>query len=628
MTDVSEFSTGADLQETSEMVGAELREVIELLKQSTQPPSVDTILAGSDNGTAPPAPEPAEATESWIEQPNHAKWSRLGQMMIERGFVTDEQLEQALVQQRTTGRRVGETFLELGVISSVDLAQVLADHLGVPFVDLQSRPPDLVLAALVPEHIARRYNALPVARWGGQLVVAMANPNDVFALDDLRVLTGQPIIAALAEPQHLAETIDRAYQHAQVESTLGDASTDYEDESVALATFDLVDEGPMVRLVNALLEQATKDKASDLHIEPTPDNVIIRQRIDGVLHDTSEAPLAVLRPLISRIKVLSGLDIAQARLPQDGRFTVTIEGRTVDVRVATVPTATGEAMVLRMLDPSRGVIDVASLGLSAEELGRLEPAFRAPQGAVVVTGPTGSGKTSTLYAVLSAISTRDKSIVSVEDPVEYRLHGVKQIQVHPKAGLTFPIALRSILRVDPDVIFIGEVRDGETARIAADASITGHLVLSTLHTTRAAATPMRLIDMGLEPYLVASALTCVAAQRLARKLCDSCARPIEPDDALKLLRSVNASDAVIDGAALRAPVGCPLCRQTGYHGRYAIYEIMPVTESIARLIVERAPIADIEHLAVEEGMDTLRAAALRRVARGELSIDEMLRVIS
>jgi type IV pilus assembly protein PilB len=247
---------------------------------------------------------------------------------------------------------------------------------------------------------------------------------------------------------------------------------------------------------------------------------------------------------------------------------------------------------------------------------------------VVVTGPTGSGKTSTLYAVLSAISTRDKSIVSVEDPVEYRLHGVKQIQVHPKAGLTFPIALRSILRVDPDVIFIGEVRDGETARIAADASITGHLVLSTLHTTRAAATPMRLIDMGLEPYLVASALTCVAAQRLARKLCEQCARPIERDDAVKLLRSVAAPDALIDGAVLRAPVGCPSCRQTGYHGRYAIYEIMPVTENIARLIVERAPIADIEHLAVVEGMDTLRTAAFRRVARGELSIDEMLRVIS
>jgi type IV pilus assembly protein PilB len=384
----------------------------------------------------------------------------------------------------------------------------------------------------------------------------------------------------------------------------------------------------VVRLVNALLEQAAKDQASDLHIEPTTDNVMIRQRIDGVLHDTSEAPLGVLRPLISRIKVLAGLDIAQARLPQDGRFTATIQGRTVDIRVATVPTATGEALVLRLLDPSRGAIELSGLGLSADERARLEPAFRAAQGAVFVTGPTGSGKTSTLYAAITAISTRDQSIVSVEDPVEYRLHGVKQIQVHPKAGLTFPVALRSILRVDPDVIFIGEVRDGETARIAADASITGHLVLSTLHTTRAAATPMRLIDMGLEPYLVASAITCVAAQRLVRRLCEQCAQPMSAAETIRILRDLNATDALIQDATIRAPIGCPSCRNTGYHGRHAIYEIMPVTEHIARLIVERASIADIEHRAIGEGMDTLRTAALKRVVRGELSIDEMLRVVS
>jgi type IV pilus assembly protein PilB len=383
-----------------------------------------------------------------------------------------------------------------------------------------------------------------------------------------------------------------------------------------------------VRLVNALLEQAANDQASDLHIEPTADNVMIRQRIDGVLHDTSEAPLGVLRPLISRIKVLAGLDIAQARLPQDGRFSATIQGRTVDIRVATVPTATGEAMVLRLLDPSRGAIELSALGLSSDELARLEPAFRAPQGAVFVTGPTGSGKTSTLYAAISAIATRDKSIVSVEDPVEYRLRGVKQIQVHPKAGLTFPVALRSILRMDPDVIFVGEVRDGETARIAADASITGHLVLSTLHTTSAAATPMRLIDMGLEPYLVASAITSVAAQRLVRRLCEQCAQPIGRSEAVTILRDLNAVDTLVEDATIRAAVGCPSCRNTGYHGRDAIYEIMPVTEQIARLIVERAAIADIERCAIGEGMDTLRAAALKRVVRGELSVDEMLRVIS
>jgi len=554
--------------------------------------------------------------------------SRLSQLMVERGMVTEEQLDTALEEQQSTGNRLGETLVEQGVLSSVDLAAVLADHLGVPFVDLRAGSPDLVLAALIPENVARRYNALPVARWGEQLVIAMANPSDVFAVDDLRVLTGSPVIAALAEPQHLLETLDRAYQHSRVESSLGDVATDTAPAIETNVAVDPVMDGPMVRLVDALLEQAAKDKASDLHIEPTNEKVVIRLRIDGVLHDTSEAPLSVLRPMISRLKVLSGLDIAQSRLPQDGRFSTTLQGRQVDVRVATIPTVTGEGMVLRMLDASRGVVDLPSLGLTAKELARLDPAFRAAQGGVFVTGPTGSGKTSTLYAALLAISTRDKSIVSVEDPVEYRLDGVRQIQAHPKAGLTFPVALRSILRADPDVIFVGEVRDGETARMAAEAAITGHLVLSSLHTTRAAAAPIRLVDMGIESYLVASSLTCVAAQRLVRGLCDECAVPVGRDDATRLLNDLDADDVLLETATVRAPVGCPSCRETGYSGRTAIFEIMPVSEHIARLIVERAATADIEMVAVAEGMDTLRTSALKRVAAGDVGVDEMLRVVS
>jgi type IV pilus assembly protein PilB len=554
--------------------------------------------------------------------------SRVGQLMIERGLVTEEQLEQALETQRERGGRLGETLVEQGAITSVELAAVLADHLGVPFVDLRAGSPDLVLAAMIPENVARRYNALPVARWGEQLVIAMANPSDVFAVDDLRVLTGQPVIAAMAEPQHLSETLDRAYQHAHVESSLGDATTDAAPTDETSVVEDPVMDGPMVRLVDALLEQAATDKASDLHIEPTTEKVVIRVRIDGVLHDTSEAPLAVLRPMISRLKVLSGLDIAQSRLPQDGRFSATLQGRQIDVRAATIPTVTGEGMVLRLLDASRGVVDLPSLGLSSKEQARLDPAFRAAQGGVFVTGPTGSGKTSTLYAALSAISTRDKSIVSVEDPVEYRLDGIRQIQVHPKAGLTFPVALRSILRADPDVIFVGEVRDRETARMAAEAAITGHLVLSSLHTTRAAAAPIRLVDMGIESYLVASSLTCVAAQRLVRQLCDECAQPVAREDATRLLSDLDADDALIETASVRAPVGCPACRQTGYSGRTAIFEVMPVSEHIARLIVDRAATADVETVAVAEGMDTLRTAALKRVAAGDVGVDEMLRVIA
>ena len=554
--------------------------------------------------------------------------SRLGQLMVERGLVTEEQIEEALREQRSSGRKLGETLIAQGVITSEDLAAVLADHLGVPFVDLRGGSPDLLLAAHLPENVARRYGALPVARWGDQLVIAMANPSDVFAIDDLRVLTGSPVIAALAEPRHLLEAIDRAYQHAAVESSLGDATSDVAPFIETRATDELVNDGPMVRLVDALLEQAAKDKASDLHIEPTSDKVVIRLRIDGVLQDRSEAPLSVLRAMISRLKVLSGLDIAQSRIPQDGRFSATLQGRHIDIRVATIPTVTGEAMVLRMLDATRGVIGLAGLGFAPDELARFEPAFRAAQGGVFVTGPTGSGKTSTLYAALSSISTRDRSIVSVEDPVEYRLSGVRQIQAHPKAGLTFPVALRSILRADPDVIFVGEVRDGETARIASEAAITGHLVLSSLHTTRAAAAPVRLVDMGIEPYLVASSLTCVAAQRLVRRMCDECAEPTAEDAAALLLRELGADDVLIAGATVRHPVGCPACRNTGYHGRTAIFEIMPITEGIARLIVERGPTADIEQLAIVEGMDTLRTAALKRVVRGELSVDEMLRVVA
>jgi type IV pilus assembly protein PilB len=553
---------------------------------------------------------------------------RLGQMMVERDLITPQQLDAALDLQRTTGRRIGETLVEMDVVSSIEVALVLAEHLGVPFVDLRTQPPDPALADLVPADLAVRYSALPVARWDDQLVVAMANPNDVFAIDDLRVVIGQPILAALTDPEQLQIAIRRTYQGVDVATSLDSATSDIaEAELASIAVVDNATDGPMVQLISALIEQAARDHASDLHVEPSSTKVGIRFRIDGVLHDVSEAPLPMLRPMVSRLKLLGGLDIAQSRLPQDGRFSTKVQGRAIDVRIATAPTAAGETVVLRLLDATRGAIDVKSLGLSTHEHARLIPAFHSPQGAVIVTGPTGSGKTSTLYAVLSQISTRDKSIVSVEDPVEYRLDGIKQMQINTRAGMTFPTALRSILRIDPDVIFVGEIRDGETAKIASDAAITGHLVVSTLHTTRAAASPIRLIDMGVEPYLVASALTCVAAQRLVRRLCEVCAQPTQ-QSAEELLSELGAPDSIVNGATIRGPVGCPDCLKTGYKGRMAIYEIMPISEGIERLIVERAPAADLERLAVAEGMDTMRTAAFRRVAAGELSLEEMGRSIA
>ncbi len=480
----------------------------------------------TSSGPDPAHSAPAGDVPAFMRLPSQShSMTRLGQAMVDRGLITQDDLERALDHQRTTRKRLGESLVDIGAVTSFQLSQALADHLGVPFVDLESHPPDVLLAGMIPEEVARRYSALPVERWSGQVVVAMANPNDVFALDDIRVLTGQSILAALADTGHLLTAIEHAYSRSDlIESSLDDAADDYDVEA-EISGGALIDDAPVVKLVNALLEKAVADRASDLHIEPASRNVLIRMRIDGILHDTSEAPLNVLRPMVSRLKVMGSLDISQNRLPQDGRFSLSVQGRPIDVRIASVPTAAGEAVVLRLLDPVRGAMDLSSLGLSDYESERFVTAFHTPQGAIFVTGPTGSGKSSTLYALISSVNTHDKSIVSVEDPVEYRLDGVKQIQINSRAGMTFPSALRSTLRADPDVILVGEVRDAETARIAADASITGHLVLSTLHATRSAAAPIRLIDMGVEPYLVASAVSCIAAQRLAaqalRDVCDA-----------------------------------------------------------------------------------------------------------
>jgi type IV pilus assembly protein PilB len=604
-------------------VESRLEQILESIQADAPPPGSDDADVDTDSDAAPGYFPPSMRLPSQ----GHSM-TRLGQAMVDRGLITHDELERALEHQRVTRKRLGESLIDIGAVTSVQLSQALADHLGVPFVDLEIHPPDVLLAGMIPEEVARRYCALPVERWNGQIVVAMANPNDVFALDDIRVLTGQSILAALADSGHIIAAIERAYSGSElIESSLDDAADDY-DVQAEFAQGAIVDDGPVVKLVNALLEKAVADRASDLHIEPASKNVSIRMRIDGILHDTSEAPLNILRPMVSRLKVMGNLDIAQTRLPQDGRFSLNVRGRPIDVRIATVPTAAGESVVLRLLDPVRGAMDLASLGLSSHQHDRLVSAFHAPQGAIFVTGPTGSGKSSTLYALLSSVNTRDKSFVSVEDPVEYRLDGIKQIQINTRAGMTFPSALRSTLRADPDVILVGEVRDAETARIAADASITGHLVLSTLHATRSAAAPIRLIDMGVEPYLVASSISCIAAQRLARKLCDNCATPVENPD-LALLRRLGATDEIMDEHMnVRSAAGCTVCRKTGYYGRAAIYEVMSVTEDITRLIVERAPSADIERLAVEQGMDTLRVSALRRVLLGDLSLDEMVRVVS
>ena len=574
-----------------------------------------------------PAPKP-DAPLPWaVPIPRVDRTLRIGQVLLDLGLISQGDLDQALELQQRTGRRVGEALADLGIVSTRTIAETLAHHLGVPFVDLEQHVPDVLLSTALPEEMARRFCALPVAQYNGQLVVAMESPNDLFALDDLRMATAQSVLPVVADPDQLRSAIERAYRRSDIESSIDDATDTADDAADAIGADLAVDEGPVVQLVSALLEQAVSERASDLHVEPNSDGVTIRMRVDGMLHDTFTVPLSTLRPLVSRLKVMGGMDIAQQRLPQDGRFSAKVEGRQIDIRVATFPTAAGEAVVLRLLDSSSAARTMDAIGLTPEDEVKLREQAFAPQGAIFVTGPTGSGKSSTLYAVASALNSRDRGIVSVEDPVEYRLDGVKQIHINRKAGMTFASALRVTLRADPDVIVVGEVRDAETARIAADASITGHMVLSTLHTTRAAAAAIRLVDMGVEPYLVSSALSCVVAQRLVRTPCEHCSEMVPADH--DVLRGFGATDEMLEGIThLREARGCQACLRTGYRGRTAIVEILVVSEEIAKEIATGASASTIERIAVEQGMDTLRVAGLRRVLRGELTLDELARVVA
>ena len=549
---------------------------------------------------------------------------KIGEMLIERGLISQEDLESALQLQRETGRRMGETLVDMGALRAEELQQVLAERLGFEYVDLSDVTVDWVVAHQIPEEVARRYQALPLAQRDGRLVVAMANPEDVFALDDIKVLTKTVVEPVMVDPEALRELIERTFSQSEMASSLDDAASTIAEEDV-FALVAEAEDAPIIRLVNALIEQAVDERASDVHIEPSSGRLRIRYRVDGVLHDASEAPLAVHRPLVSRLKVMAGIDITRSRVPHDGRFSLSGSGRQVDIRISTLPTAHGEAVILRLLNRGSGLLGLSDLGFHDDELERYATSFNKPQGAIVSSGPTGSGKTSTLYATLIEMHRPELSIITVEDPVEYRIDGIKQIQIDTKAGLTFPLALRSILRADPDVVLVGEIRDLETAKIAAEAALTGHLVLSTIHTTSAAAVPLRLMDMGVEPFLVTSALTCVIGQRLVRRLCDRCAEPDNPE--VEVLHSLGIDDDTIDQVTIRRAVGCSYCHNTGYRGRMAVYEIMPMSEEICRLVLSRASSRDIERWAVAEGMDTLRMAAMRRVASGELSIEEMARVI-
>jgi type IV pilus assembly protein PilB len=557
-----------------------------------------------------------------------AEANQLGALLLERNLLNREQLDAALDEQTRTRKSLGRVLIEQGVVGEDDLVSTLAAQIGLEFVELDDESIDPTAVATVSAALARRYQALPIRWEDGRLVVAMADPSNVFALDDIRTITGAEVRTVVATRTAILEAIDRHHRlDGDVEDISALASPDATDEDDLSRVKEVVEDAPIVKLVNLLITQAVQERASDIHIEPTERDVRIRYRIDGVLHEKMRSPKNIQSGLISRLKIMADINIAERRIPQDGRVSLRLAEKQIDLRVATLPTVYGEKVVMRILDKSTALLKLSDLGFLDANYTRFEQSFRKPYGMILVTGPTGSGKSTTLYATLNIVNDAARNIITVEDPVEYRLPGVNQCQVNVKAGMTFAAALRSILRSDPDIVLVGEIRDRETATIAIEAALTGHLVLSTLHTNDAATTPTRLVEMGVEPFLVSSALDCVVAQRLARKLCDRCKEPYLPSEAE--LVGAGWEDALeAGGGEVFRPVGCQHCGKTGYHGRFAIHEVMNVTEDVERLIVERGHSEDIKKVAVAQGMLTLRQAGLAQVRNGLTSIEEILRVVA
>jgi type IV pilus assembly protein PilB len=519
-------------------------------------------------------------------------------------------------------------LVEGGVVSESQVASARAAQLGLPFVDLTDYPIDQSAVALVPVALLRRHEVLPIGRDGDRLLLAMADPRDVLALDDIRAAVKMQARPVVAERSDLMAALDRFVRSDSELSELTVAMVEENTSSDLVPVADQAeDDAPIVRFVNLLISQAIQDHASDIHIEPGERQLDVRYRIDGVLHEMQSAPKSIQNGVISRLKIMSDIDIAERRKPQDGRMSVVHGGNRIDLRVATLPTVHGEKVVMRILDNTSSARNISDLNMLDHNFKMYETSYKKPHGMILVTGPTGSGKSTTLYTTLHAVAKREINVITVEDPVETRMPGINQVQVNPKAGLTFASALRSILRSDPDVVLIGEIRDQETAQIAIEASLTGHLVLSTLHTNSAPAAITRLTEMDIEPFLVGSSLDSVVAQRLARRLCDRCKEGYQHEgNDLVHLAFPMAPDGGIP--LLFRPVGCVACSNTGYRGRIALHEVMEVNEEIERLAVARASNAELTRAAISAGMLTLRQDGWAKVALGYTSIEEVLRVVA
>jgi type IV pilus assembly protein PilB len=546
----------------------------------------------------------------------------LTEVIVDLGFAERGRVEAAMMAARDAGTTPDQLLVDQGVISPEQRARAIAERLGLDFLDLTQYRLDMAAVNMLPADVARRCELVPVAREGDTLVIAMADPANVVAIDDVEIQTGMNVQVAVATREDIMAVIA---QMNRLDTAVTEAIVDDQAKEPVelLGLQEAATETPIVKLVNTMLSQAVTLGASDVHFEAGPREMRVRLRVDGVLEEIARIPGRMVPGVVSRIKIMSELDISERRMPQDGRVGLNVDGKGIDIRVVTLPTVHGESVVMRILDRSNVLIEIARLGLDEYSLGRLESATRQAHGSVLVTGPTGSGKSTTLYAVLNSLNTPDKNIVTIEDPVEYQLDGVTQVAVNARSGLTFAAGLRAMMRADPDIIMVGEIRDRETAQISIEAALTGHLVLSTLHTNDAPSSITRLVEMGIESFLVASSVRCVVAQRLARVLCTYCKKPVTLE--ADLLRR-SGFDVDHDIEAFGAS-GCPRCSGSGYRGRIGVYEIMPVTDAIRDLALRSASADRIMETARTEGMRTLREDALEKIKQGVTGVDEVLRVL-
>ena len=556
------------------------------------------------------------------------KRTQIGSLLLQSGAIDESQLEHALAEQRrlSHSKRLGEILVGMRAISEAQLLDALSKQLGCELIDLNADPPEQDALKMIPSEFALRHQLLPLKQFDHSLKVAMADPLDIESIDDLRLLTGFRIEPVLAGPNDIRRAVEQFYMSRMLEDAQEGEQAAAEDEGLDIADLQkMAREELVIKMVNMIINQAIQDRASDVHIEPFEKELRVRYRIDGVLHEVNSPPKRLHAAIISRIKILSDMDIAERRLPQDGRMRIRTGNRQIDLRISTIPTLYGESAVMRILDKQTAMLGLQELGMQGGQFDRFRRLIQEPHGIILVTGPTGSGKTTTLYAALNEIYSNEKKIITVEDPVEYQLNGVNQIQVHPQIGLTFASGLRHIVRQDPDIIMVGEIRDAETVEIAVHAALTGHLVFSTLHTNDAPGAVSRLLDMGAEPYLIASSLIGVIAQRLIRLNCPRCKRPV--DEKPLELEEVGITPNMLHDAQPMGGQGCPECRGVGFRGRSGIYEMMTIDDTLRHMIVRREPSTSLKQYAVQtQGMTTLLQDGRRRILSGDTTVKEVLRV--